>query len=281
MCLLIVQPKQKQVNDDYLSNANDNNPDGIGYAYTTGRKIVTKKYRNYNKFLKSYKKDVKVYSNSPFIIHFRLATHGEHSGVINVHPFKVSDDLVFAHNGIIDVPDHSKYSDTQVFNNTILKKLENSFLNSKALILLIKGFIGTSKLGFLDVNGNTTIINKNLGNSEDGIWYSNTGHKRSVTYGGYNYINSFFKEPNAYTPNKANSDNYYPSPKLSEYKHGDVIVTEGESYYHCDFCRNRADSLVKADLSKYYDIADTDEPHNQWLCLDCADEETIYYNGGF
>ena len=61
---------------------------------------------------------------TPFIVHFRIGTHGTSNGIYNVHPFYVDKNLVFAHNGMIHkVDDCKKRSDTRVFNDTFLKPL--------------------------------------------------------------------------------------------------------------------------------------------------------------
>ena len=123
MCLLVMQEQNTTIEDKNLKNAYDSNPDGVGYSFiNSNNKIMTKKYRDYKKFLSAYQGDIKEFGNSsPFLLHFRLATHGQSEGTFNVHPFKVSKDTVFAHNGIIsDVDDDKKLSDTQVFNRDIL-----------------------------------------------------------------------------------------------------------------------------------------------------------------
>ena len=178
MCLLISQQDNKPIEKESLENASFSNPDGMGFAYSEGGKIQIRKYRNFKKFYSGYKKAIKTYGKvSDFIIHFRYSTSGIEKGVFNVHPFRVSERLAFAHNGILSVENHNKKSDTQVFNETILKQLPAGFLRENALVDLIEGFIGTDKLVFLDNNGKSVIINESRGHWLGGAWYSNGTYK--------------------------------------------------------------------------------------------------------
>ena len=161
MCLLISQKNSTPIKKEYLENADCSNPDGMGYAYADGGKITVQKFRDFEKFYKQYSRDVKQYGKmSDFILHFRFSTHGVNTGLFNVHPFRVSERLVFAHNGVLDVEKHKKKSDTQVFNETILQKLKSNFLNSSAVCSLIEGFIGSDKLVFLNKEGLSVILNE-------------------------------------------------------------------------------------------------------------------------
>ena len=163
MCLLVVQKPNKKMKNQHIENAWERNSDGGGYSFAVNGKIITKKFMELDDFKTSFNNDWNGNKNSSFLIHFRYATHGL-TNIDNVHPFKVNNNLVFGHNGIINcVDDDCTLSDTQVFNNTILKNLKSNFLNSKAIRLLISESIHNSKLAFLDNNGRYTIINSDLG----------------------------------------------------------------------------------------------------------------------
>ena len=185
MCLLIAQNKNSKVSNKKLGVAWSRNHDGVGYAFCKNGKITVRKFMEFKPFKNSFNTDVKKYgSESSFLIHFRFATHGK-TDLTNVHPFKINDNLVFGHNGVInEVKTDNKLSDTQVFNNIILKNLDVKFLESETLRFLIESFIGSSKLVFLDNYGKIDIINEGLGHwSEDkNIWFSNDGYKKQKTY---------------------------------------------------------------------------------------------------
>ena len=78
------------------------------------------------------------------------------------------------HNGIIGGLDHDKdKSDTRTFNDTVLKKLPDNFLDNDGIMSLVESYIESSKLVFLDNKGQTTIVNEQLGEwSNYGNWYS-------------------------------------------------------------------------------------------------------------
>ena len=182
MCLLIASKAGHAVSKDKLETAFDSNRDGVGYAFTTGEKIITKKFRKFRKFYRQYELDFRTYKNSSFLIHFRLSTHGTDEGLTNVHPFKINDGLVFAHNGVINnAPKDKILSDTQTFNNTILKKLPTDFLSHKHYTELISNYISHSKLAFLDVKGQISIINESLGHWKGGTWFSNDSYSCVVS----------------------------------------------------------------------------------------------------
>ena len=188
MCLLIGTNEGVQIPKKHLQNAYKCNRDGVGYSFINDGELITKKFRNEKKFLKQYELDFKNNLDSKFIVHFRLATDGTNKGVTNVHPFNVNKNLVFAHNGIIsNVGDDKILSDTQLFNNKILKNMQTDFLSYKANRKLIASFIGSSKLVFLNTENKMTIINEHLGSWLDGVWYSNKSYESKNKFG-YNSV---------------------------------------------------------------------------------------------
>ena len=114
--------KKQKNKKEHLKNAYDANPHGAGFGYVQDAKIIVKKFRDFNEFYKAYEIAFNdAGSASEFIIHFRLSTHGLNKGTYNVHPFYVSNKMIFAHNGIIsNVDTHKKKSDTRCFNDDIL-----------------------------------------------------------------------------------------------------------------------------------------------------------------
>ena len=265
MCLLIVKTPDGHIDRESLIHANMSNPDGVGYSYvnTKKNKIITRKFRKFSKFLKGYYRDLdKFGEKSSFLIHFRLSTHGETSGIINVHPFKVNNNMVFAHNGVIDnVPDDEFLSDTQVFNKKILQRLPGGFLESIPIRELIKSYIGFSKLAFLDSSGNHDIIGENLGHWADGVWYSNHSYKESIYMGGYPAITGAYgceiKNPNhtAFN-NKANEPINYcewcgiDTPHLSMVEMQEEYITEdgpSRTLFMCWVCGKEHEKEIPVD----------------------------------
>ena len=187
-------------------------------------------------------KDISAYGGkSPFIIHFRYATHGENIGTDNVHPFKVNNGLVFAHNGIIsNVSENDQYSDTQMFNKEVLQKLPEKFLNDTITIKLLSGFTSGSKLAFLDSKKNVSIINEKLGhwNDENTMWFSNYGYcdTQKYNYGSYTGYGNY-KDYGRYK----DYGNSYSYPKVLDKK-----------LPSCDWCGFDSGDLVKCDVSDWY-----------------------------
>lgn len=174
MCIIAVIPKGKKITEETFYTMWENNPDGAGMLYSyNGKLTVQKELLNPDALWIKYVKATAL--NVPIMLHFRIGTSGA-MDEYNIHPFKVSDHLYFAHNGIlsIQVPKDSKENDTQIFNNSILKNLPSGFIHNKGIMSLIKTTIGSgNKFVFYDSKGNIKIVNKSAGIVKDGIWYSN------------------------------------------------------------------------------------------------------------
>ena len=192
MCIAILAPKEKELTKETLETCWENNPDGAGLMFAfNGKLYVHKEVVDFDSFYEYYKAMFDRFgADSPFAVHFRIRTHGN-IDLLNCHPHLVNENLGFIHNGILSnvvVPKGSNISDTMVFNNTILKKLPPLALSSPGVIALLEKFCTSNKLVFLDAKGNSLIINKKLGQEDDGIWFSNTSYQPKIMYatGTYN-----------------------------------------------------------------------------------------------
>ena len=155
----------------------NNNPDGAGFCYFDGKKIQIIKEMKSVKYLHSeYIKVRQKYPSIDIAIHFRVATHGR-VNITNCHPFKISDTSAFIHNGIIShMEAKPEFSDTYQFNELIMKGLPANFTQNNAVLELLGGYIGYSKL--VIINGTTSaIVNEDLGHWNEGNWYSNNSYK--------------------------------------------------------------------------------------------------------
>jgi predicted glutamine amidotransferase len=185
MCIAILNQNSNPVSKTYFENSLSNNSDGFGMAWIENGKIkLFKSLSTDSKAL--YKKYLKRFENteSPILLHFRISTSGK-IDLSNTHPFHVSENLVFMHNGIISGLGNALENDTRHFNRVYLKHIsENDLLSNNAIQSLISDRIGYSKLVFLNNQGQFSIINEKLGIWEsDGNWYSNN----SYSYGAYSY----------------------------------------------------------------------------------------------
>lgn len=106
------------------------------------------------------------------IIHLRNTTAGSDE-IENSHPFDVNGSMLFHNGTFFDLRDHtSDQSDTSRLAD-ILNQCE--YTNIIPLLKLVAGNT-LNRLVFLNPDGTIDIINKQLGISEDGNWYSNDYH---------------------------------------------------------------------------------------------------------
>jgi len=179
MCIIACTPAGLKLDKATFDQCWSRNPDGFGMTYLYEGKIRIKKTMDRHQAWNIYNGVCNTTMDSWKILHFRIGTHGT-KDISNCHPFMIHDDLVFAHNGVIrqipDCPD-KLLSDTQMFNNLILKHLPKDFYKWEHYRMLIEDYIGYSKLTFLDTDNSLYIFNSEKGEWSDGVWFSNTSYK--------------------------------------------------------------------------------------------------------
>lgn len=263
MCLLINQKKKaKTLKPGLLKRSYDNNNDGAGFAYANNNKLVVKKYRDFETFNDAYQRlHRKHKATSAFLLHFRIGTHGSSNGTTNVHPFFVNENLVFAHNGVIsNVRDDKKLSDTQVFNNDVLKHIKGTWIQDDAILYLIGQSIGHSKLVFLDNNGDFKIVNKHLGHWVGKTWFSNKSYEENTfDYGGcttvYNTHYGNTVQSNQSKTYFGRINTHVPSPKP------DVPTKQTRYKYEKDTCDECGQMSFK--------LRTDDDTDDAWYCGTC------------
>ncbi len=182
MCIIAVIPKKTiPPKEETLRKCWDSNPHRAGFMYVTKEGIQIHKFKKFKDFYRSFSKfHIDHGDKSPFVIHMRYATHGAVNKE-NTHPFRVSDKVAFCHNGVIHKHKKEatdKKSDTRVFNETILAELDDdALLYNPSISKLLGDYIGKSKLVFLNTKGQANIVNADLGDWVDGVWYSNEYYK--------------------------------------------------------------------------------------------------------
>ena len=238
MCIAILNTKG-QIKDKYIKNSWDNNDQGAGMLWNEGGQLQTFKTYDYKDFLSKYKELRKNPKINKIVLHFRIATSG-HDKYVNLHPFKVNDNLGFVHNGIISGIGDIKHSDTYYFNE-MLKKLPDNFLSNDTTRELISSYIGYSKLIFLDADDKHTIINEHLGKWDGLNWYSNDSYLQS---------NDFYYFGNQKVNKTKNKD-----------KHKDSFYNKLEDDYF--FYENATEenlkklaNLIQTDINAYYFLDD-------------------------
>jgi predicted glutamine amidotransferase len=187
MCVIVYKPKGVAIKKSYLQNCFNNNPDGCGYVFSSSVGLsVRKGYFSFDSFWEDYYKDFESNRKSPFVIHFRIATSGN-VDEINCHPFRIDEEVVFAHNGIFYELNgvDKRFSDTVLFREMYLKTLPSGWMYNRSIRALITKIAedNDSKLVFLNDKGNKWIVGEDSGYWHKGCWYSNRSYSWSNTYG--------------------------------------------------------------------------------------------------
>jgi len=172
MCLIITKTIHGKPDWQAADRAARRNPDGYGIAWPGkgGRPSILKSLDWKPIRAKGLALQAE---NKPFILHMRFATHGA-VNKSNCHPFRIdAHGLVMAHNGVIttlEVP--QGMSDSRVLGKHLNESMPNGFLSSPEEINYVTQIAQSSRLSFMDVNGNLFFVNEDLGVWQDGVWYS-------------------------------------------------------------------------------------------------------------
>lgn len=254
MCLLIATTGKARPSKKALKRAAVNNPDGFGFAVITGDKIHTYRSMDINDTIKQYFAVRDKYPTSPSIFHLRITTHGE-TNIDNCHPFRVNDDLVMGHNGMLPIKEENGKSDTRIFAEEWLPELDmQDLLDTEEGVKELEKFIGFSKLAFLNTSSllkhSLYIINEDLGHWSEGVWYSNNSYKKSYgTWPSTTYTHGSSYSSVRYTP----TDNPYSDRS---------IHNEYDQYW---------DDIEKAWVDIHDDDQDDELEHIvEWQCHTCS-----------
>ena len=187
MCIAILN-KSAVLPYEYVRTSWENNNDGAGLLYVgaSGKMEAFKEATSLKRFWKKYK-EVRAASALPVVLHFRIGTSGNFADY-NLHPFLVNDALGFVHNGIISQHcerDSSK-SDTALFNDVVVTKLDSDFVRDKYLQTRMEKYVGRwNKLIFMNDDADITIINEAQGEWVNDQWFSNDSWCTSNRYHGH------------------------------------------------------------------------------------------------
>jgi hypothetical protein len=137
---------------DVLKRAAENNPDGAGYAYVDEHGVVQiRKAATYAEIAAELDAALDQYAaTSPFLIHFRIATHGAVC---------------------------EGYSDSKYFANNVISKLPRNWYRTPHWPEYIEDMIGTGNKIVCLYPDALVVLGEKRGNWKNGVWYSNTsGH---------------------------------------------------------------------------------------------------------
>lgn len=175
MCIILYIEAGKTVKDEWLDNSAGSNKDGFGLSYSRDGKVQIFKTMDYKEFKEKYRELESNLPDTSFILHFRKSTTGK-IDITNCHPFLVGDKAVF-HNGSISLCSPPKSdlerSDTRIFCEDILSDMPKGWVEFDGVLELIEGFIGKSKMVFMEDDGTVSILNEHSGHWVDGVWASN------------------------------------------------------------------------------------------------------------
>ena len=188
MCIAILAPIGRVVDNARLYRGWSINDDGAGFAYVdeNDKIVIVKGFDKYGKFHTAYAAAAEKYSaTSPFLVHMRIGSAGDRRTSINTHPFAFTPEEgpagALIHNGtmfypqgeIAGTPDDRK-SDTRIFAEQLGPKLV--YEDVKAAADLLERVVGYSRLAILYANREYVILNEERpGLWLDGVWYSNQG----------------------------------------------------------------------------------------------------------
>ena len=177
MCLAIYKPAGAVLPEESIRNGWIANSDGAGYAFVYKGKVVTRKgFMTLKEFMEAYSADSKKYKKSPFVDHFRIRSMGDKSPD-NTHPYPIADGVLI-HNGTLDGTS-AKFgegpSDTAQFCAMFGDKLTHSWVEQNKAKL--SEAVSYNKLVMLYKTGDVHIINENLGNWHEGVWYSTYAYR--------------------------------------------------------------------------------------------------------
>lgn len=201
MCIIVVQPIGKSISRKTLETCFYNNPDGTGYMFTRDKKLIIKKgYFTFDSFYHNYKIDWIMNGKlSPFILHFRIATHGNVDR-INCHPHQLKENLAFVHNGVFSSvkPIKAKVSKSDTLRAAIIfKQLPDNWFYCKSMKILVEDFFkaNSSYGAFMDNTGQLFITDKKSWVKKNKILYSNGSFEdREWNFVPYTEKNSLYEK---------------------------------------------------------------------------------------
>lgn len=262
MCIIAYVPKDKTVSKEIIENMFINNPDGAGLLYVEKGEVKVFKTFHLCELTAMYE-HIKTSFDTDIIIHCRIGTHGGKT-LDNIHPFMVNKSLGFVHNGIIsNVPLDVAKSDTRMFNEVILQKLPEGFLNYEAVKELIGGYIGSSKLVFMDNKQNVTLINDDKGTWDGGVWFSNG------TY--HSYSDYYYPEDNWNKYEGAHNASHLRNKRKNKY--GGTTTVYNNDYYSSDFYDDDGTEFVPCHgCNEIMDIFEANlDLEENYYCVACYD----------
>ncbi len=290
MCIAILNKKEATLKKGVLKNCWDNNGDGAGLLYINNDKqmVTFKEMTSFDVFYNEYCMVKKRYGKRNIVLHFRISTHGKINET-NCHPFLVSENLGFVHNGMIyDMPTGTDYSDTFMFNEVVLKNFSEGFEYNETMLDMLESFINGSKLIFLNNENHYAIVNERAGHWSNGCWFSNSSYKQVnnwVDYGGikkYRDSGMGYSAGNIYGHSwgsERTNWNYWSGDKVDKVDIDDKLChecgmhlfsVEEIQYGTCEYCQIDFHEKINDECDNCLKQSATYNPDwNAMLCAEC------------
>jgi len=250
MCILIHHPANISFSDELLNDFYEYNSDGFGAMYSEGGKLVVVKTLGKPQEINALYKDA--LKGRECIIHYRMKTHGD-IDMDNCHPYKVTDEIWMAHNGILSMgnPIDKAKSDTWHFIKFILRpalEANPALLFDPDYQTYLEEMIGSSnKFAFMHSSGESVVINYDAGVEHEGAWLSNTYAWSAHLHGhGHKY------KTNKYYSGSWGIDDYGYNIKGST-KHNSKTLASGAAFgdYDDEYAEFEDYALYDSDVSSF------------------------------
>ena len=233
MCLLIYASPGATPTKKALRTAGSNNPDGFGWAFAVGHRIVRHRSMDLEETIESFHAMRAEHPKAHAMFHLRITTHGG-TNLDNCHPFMVTDDIVLGHNGMLPIDEVDGKSDTRQFAEEWLPELGiKAMLDVPENFAELEKFARGSKLCVMSVNPELDkpvyLVNESDGHWDKGVWYSNNSYKyervRSYVYG---YGTGWNNYPKTYTSTERQTTTAYDS----KYDDSSLFDVDNEKWWY-------------------------------------------------
>lgn len=202
MCVISFYRPGVKPNEECLKNGARSNDDGHGYAVIVGDSIHVGKSMDSEAAIAAFLKVREAHPESYALFHSRITTDGV-TDVDNCHPFMIGGDsrTVLAHNGIL--PDEARpakgdnRSDTRILAEDLIPQRKFGHLSQRRARRRLRNWLLKDRYPNKVVILTTDpaygqrgyIINQDLGEWSNGVWWSNSSYKgwSRYSYSGYSY----------------------------------------------------------------------------------------------
>jgi predicted glutamine amidotransferase len=268
ICIIIVKPADGTIRRKELKEAFRINSDGAGFMFNatsddgSAEVRVYKGWFGFRQYYKNFKTCLEAYPKSTFVLHMRIATSGK-KDKDNCHPFLISKDVGFAHNGVMAGLGDTNRSDTREFAEDTLAKLQPGWWDNAEILECVSqcAIASTSKYVLLVSDGSYEIINEHMGHWKLGCWYSNYSYTLPVVTAYSVKGPAINKRTWPVCGNRRDPDEEdYSCRSYSSFDHNSAVTGKATDTDTCIYCHQRM-SVTNDDVGLI----------NQWirLCKAC------------